>query len=124
MNDGGSWTGPWRGSVEPGGIAGRPQGFYEGPGAHAGLRYRYSQTDAGSSLRTTGTIEAVDTAAGRGDARPQRDLHDRVMGTQEVVDGVIQYRDMVLSCGSIRSSDPRLAATTDERVVINVDKRA
>lgn len=124
-SDGGIWSGPWRGSVQPGGIVRTTEGFYEGHGANAGLRYRYSQTsEDGVGLRGTGTIEAVDALPAAATLVRSETCMTLVFGTQEVVDGVTQYRDMVLSCGSIRSSDPRLATATAERVVINIDKLA
>lgn len=122
--DGGTWSGPWRGSLEPAGTAWSTEGFYEGRGANTGLRYRYSQTsEDGLNLRASGTIEAVDALPAAATLVRSETCTTSVFGTQEVVDGVTQYRDMVLSCGSIRSSDPRLAAAS-ERVVINIDKLA
>ncbi len=58
QNDGGSWSGAWRGTVDVGYTTHHIQGVFVGSGAYAGLRLRYTLTGAGNpTYWLTGTIE-------------------------------------------------------------------
>jgi hypothetical protein len=110
QNDGGSWAGAWRGTVDVGYTTHHIQGVFAGSGAYAGLRLRYTLTGAGSpTYWLTGTIEASAALPPDGVVAVYgHTCASRSAGTVSQAHGVTRIEGARLACEG-DPSDPRLA---------------
>ncbi len=117
---GGTWTGPWIGTVDAGDGIHRLTGVLLGTGSDAGLRLRYAQVTEGEGYRLTGTIERAD-ASPPADASVilGTDCYIAMSGAVTTVGDVTRTRGLVLGCSPV-ASDPRLLG--DYRVSVSIDE--
>jgi hypothetical protein len=117
---GGSWRGSWRGTVDVGYTRHRLAGVYIGTGDHEGLRVRWTQTGGPSTFCLAGTLERASTIPPDG-SRTVSSSRCVVAGegTETIVDGVTQVRELNLKCtGDV--SDPRVDGPFE--VTVNIDE--